>query len=447
MGGFEALVEEVEEGLLVFAEAVGLLFVFELFDQAFFGGFDGLGGGGGGEIVFEDGGVDVALAADGGGVAEALGDLLDGFDDVAFGLRGGAGGLVGAEQDAGEDGACPGAEVLGGEVLLGDAAEVLVDVGGVDGVVVALAVEVLEELVAREVFAAADDFGEAAVVEVDGVVDAALALKGKGDVGAFDFDVLGAHGGEAVGLVFAGVLDVADADEGSFHEADDGGEDLFAGEAGEGEIVVDLLADAGEGLAEEGHALVLGFVAGFAPAWVVAALLASAGVAAGGLEVAVGVGADPDVGPGGRDDEALNAAEDFGIADGFAVRIDVAEGGAGALAADAGAGVGDVAEACGFGGGDGIEDGFRRGSCFLLAGATDEGSCGRHGSSDAGRRGAVLPVWEWMGETVREGSGRPRSFDGAEVVVAELALEEDRTGSRNSCTVRGSGLRVRGNDG
>ena len=61
---------------------------------------------------------------------------------------------------------------------------------GVDVVLVAVVVEVLEELVAGDVFATLDDVGEAPVLEADGVVDAALALKGEGDLGAVHLDVL-----------------------------------------------------------------------------------------------------------------------------------------------------------------------------------------------------------------------------------------------------------------
>jgi hypothetical protein len=49
-----------------------------------------------------------------------------------------------AERCAGEHGACPGAEVLGGEVLVGDFAQVVVDIGCFDGMAVSVAVEVLE---------------------------------------------------------------------------------------------------------------------------------------------------------------------------------------------------------------------------------------------------------------------------------------------------------------
>ena len=73
--------EEVEEGVLFWAEGVGAGSVRgcgvscggvgQFFDE---------GGHGAGEVGVEDGGVDIAFAADGGGVAEALSYGLYGVD-------------------------------------------------------------------------------------------------------------------------------------------------------------------------------------------------------------------------------------------------------------------------------------------------------------------------------------------------------------------------------
>jgi len=115
--------EEIEERELFFPQ--GLELAVDLFGDL---GFDGIEHGAA-EVDFEDGGVDVALAADGGGVAEAVGHGLDGLDDVLFGLGFGFEGLELAQEHGGEDGAGPGAEVLGGEVLAGDLLEILIDVG------------------------------------------------------------------------------------------------------------------------------------------------------------------------------------------------------------------------------------------------------------------------------------------------------------------------------
>ena len=67
--------------------------------------------------------------------------------------------------------------------------------------------------------------------------------------------------------------------------------------------------------------VVLGLVAHLAPARVVAVLLAPARVAAGGLDVAVGVRADPDVGPGRRDRQLADPLQGRGIAHRLAVGI------------------------------------------------------------------------------------------------------------------------------
>ena len=72
--------------------------------------------------------MDVALAADGGRVAEARRDALDGVPDVALGRRLGGEALAFLERQRGQHGAGPGAEVLGRDVGAGDLPHVLVDV-------------------------------------------------------------------------------------------------------------------------------------------------------------------------------------------------------------------------------------------------------------------------------------------------------------------------------
>ncbi len=74
----------------------------------------------------------------------------------------------------------------------------------------------------------------------------------------------------------------------------------FSGQAGEAQVLLDPLVDAGQGLAEVDHPVELAFVADLAEARVVAVLLAPARVLARRLEVAVGQGADPDAFVGGR---------------------------------------------------------------------------------------------------------------------------------------------------
>src|SRR6185312_9038834 len=66
-------------------------------------------------IAVEDARVDVGAAADRGGVAERGGDGLDGAVDRPLGRRGRGGLVLAGERRGGEDGAAPGAEVLGRE--------------------------------------------------------------------------------------------------------------------------------------------------------------------------------------------------------------------------------------------------------------------------------------------------------------------------------------------
>ena len=65
----------------------------------------------------------------------------------------------------------------------------------------AILVDVLKELVAREVFALPDDAGQMTVLKPDRVVDLALALKTKRHLRARDVDVLVVQGRDAVASI------------------------------------------------------------------------------------------------------------------------------------------------------------------------------------------------------------------------------------------------------
>ena len=77
----------------------------------------------------------------------------------------------------------------------------------------AVLVEVLEELLPRQVLAALDDAREARVGDRDAVLDAALAAEAEAQRRAVDLHVPAAQRGEAEGVVLARVLVVADADQ------------------------------------------------------------------------------------------------------------------------------------------------------------------------------------------------------------------------------------------
>ena len=162
---------------------------------------------------------------------------------------------------------------------------------------------------------------------------------------AVDLHVAPLQRGQAVGLVLARVLVVADADQGLVEQAHHGGKQLAAAEVVGAQVALDALAQRRQHLAELEHAAELGAVARLAVRRVVAVLLAAARVARRRLDVAVGVGADPDVGPRRRDGERVETLADLARDDALAVGQVVGPAGAGALARDAAERVGDVPQA------------------------------------------------------------------------------------------------------
>src|SRR2546429_4045199 len=247
--------------------------------------------------------MDVALLRHRGRVAELVGNPGDGTDQLLLGrtriCR--AGRLT--QESRGEDGAGPGAEILGREILAGDLVQVLVDVCRVDGLYLAVAIDVLEELLSGDLEEPLDDSRHPAVVELDRMLLATLAPEGESDLGADDVDVPVAQRCQSIRAILFSILVIPDADSGVFEQANDGREHFLPWQAGSFEVTVGVFADFRQRLGEGEHAVVLDGVADLAPAGGVAILLAPARVAPGRLEVAPGVGPDPDIGPGGREGE------------------------------------------------------------------------------------------------------------------------------------------------
>ena len=90
-------------------------------------------------------------------------------------------------------------------------------------------------------------------------------------------------------------------------------------------MVVDGLAQGRQGLGEREHVLELGALADLTKPGVITILLAALGVAAGGLDVAVGLGADPHIRVGRRDRQGTDAVERALILDLPAARPDIDE--------------------------------------------------------------------------------------------------------------------------
>ena len=97
-------------------------------------------------------------------------------------------------------------------------------------------------------------------------------------------------------------------------------------------------------LAECQQAGVFVGIADFAPACVIAVLLASAGIAAGCLQMAVGEWADPHVGIGGRHCQGIDPGHLSLVADALALAVEIAELATQLAAADARHAVVDIAQ-------------------------------------------------------------------------------------------------------
>src|SRR5712692_10890 len=296
------------------------------------------------EVGPHQSGVDVVFAAHGARVAEALRHRVDRPDHVALGFALALRRPEPEKLPRREHRARPGPEVLRREIAPGDFAKIGVHVVRRDGLALAGRVDVFEQLLPRQVLTLLDDAGEAPVGDRHGVIDSALAAEAEEHFRALDLDVTVAQGREAEGAVLAGVLVVAYADQRLVEQHDHGGEDLAPGQVARAQVALDALADLREDFAEFEHAPELGFVARFAVARMVAVLFSSARVARRRLDVAFGVRAYPDVGPGGGNREGVDSLALGLVRDALAVRCVENPALSRALAPDALEAVGDVVE-------------------------------------------------------------------------------------------------------
>ena len=303
------------------------------------------------QVGLDDEWVHVAFPTDRRRIAQPPGHLLDGCDHVPLRLRRAAEGLERTQRLCRQHRPCPRSKVLGGKISAGHVAQEAIHVGRLDGVRLPVGVQVVKQLVSGQILTSRHDAREALVGNVDGVLLAALAAEMKVNARALDDHVLFAHGRQAERRVRPRVLLVPHPDERDFEEAHHRREHLLSRETGPPQLFVAALPQRGQGAGEGQDSFVLGVVPDLAPARMVAVLLASSLVSPGCLDVAVRHGADPDVRPGGRDDERPDPGEHVGITDGLALAVQVAERLAPGLAGQARLMVADVAEPGLLGGG------------------------------------------------------------------------------------------------
>src|SRR5947209_18827949 len=123
--------------------------------------------------------MDVTFATDRGWISQMLSRRLDGLRHVFLRLGLGLEWTQFPQRIGGDDCAAPGAEILGGEVLAGNLAQVIVHVTGFDRAGLSITIDIVEQLLPRQVHAAFDDAGQGAVLHIDLVLFAALTAKMK----------------------------------------------------------------------------------------------------------------------------------------------------------------------------------------------------------------------------------------------------------------------------
>ena len=165
------------------------------------------------QIAIDDGGVDIAAAADGDGVAEALRHAVKCRTHFRGSLALAGEGACGGEGARGQHRAVPGAEILGGGLLARDGADVGVDVGRGDIPHLALLVLVLEKILARQVLDGAHDARDAPVTDAELPHLAALALEAEMKLRTFQRHVAVLQRGQSIAVIALGIFRVADADQ------------------------------------------------------------------------------------------------------------------------------------------------------------------------------------------------------------------------------------------
>jgi hypothetical protein len=226
------------------------------------------------------------------------------------------------------DGRVPRAEVLGGHLQAEQLADVLVDVGCLQGDPQPTLLGAQEPLLGLAPLGEPlDDLAELRVLEADVVLHPGLAHEGEDTGAVAPAHVPSLERGEAVAPVLLGVAVRAEPEAAQVDQPDGRGERAVAvdaGGAGEVEVGAEPAADVGEPGGHLDHPVELRLVPLRPPHRVVQVLPPAGVVGAHGLQVRVRVRRDPDVAPRGRDDQRLDAL-DLRLPERAAVHVEVTE--------------------------------------------------------------------------------------------------------------------------
>src|SRR5688572_13237451 len=288
--------------------------------------------------------MDVRLAADCARVAEQTGNGLDRQQHVLLAMCLVTARLQLAQRLHGEHGGPPCAKVLARELLARHVSHVVVEITGADALPLPIGVHVLKQLVTGEIAALLHHLRQAPVVDVDGVMLAALPAELETNCSAADAHMFVPHRRQPERLVLSRVLLVADPNEAALEQLHQRCQYLLARQSRPRQVGPRPASEDRQRLCERLHAIELGLVARGTPVRVIAVLLPLLRVATRRLEVAPWIGTDPHVRPRRRDRERTNAREDLLSPNHLPVRANVAESGARLEAPDTWPLIGDIAQ-------------------------------------------------------------------------------------------------------
>ena len=212
-----------------------------------------------------------------------------------------------AQQLRGEHGAGPRAEVFRRQILAGDLFQVGVDVLRPDRLPLAVLVDVLKQIVAGKIAALLHDAREAAIVQIDLVLDAALAAERERNAWPLHVDVPIAQRRQAVATGSTARTRRCRPGSAFSRAAARRWRAPSRAAARPAQVIGRRAADLGSACAKPIRRSYLVSSRICAPLRVIAILLATARIAAGGLQVAARVQADPDVRPRRRNHQRLDA--------------------------------------------------------------------------------------------------------------------------------------------
>src|SRR5215471_4936047 len=178
-------------------------------------------------IGFENEWMNVVLAARRRPIAQTFGDGFDGADHIVFDFFFGGTWTANRQLNRRVNGSMPRPEVLGGDVLARNFAEIIVHHGGIYRFRFARVIQILKQFEAGQVATTRDDRCKPPVVDFEIGHLAALTAESEPAAASLYLHVLISHSGKSVRTVLSRILFVAHSYVRQIHDPDHGSQYLF----------------------------------------------------------------------------------------------------------------------------------------------------------------------------------------------------------------------------